>query len=110
MRWFSERSYSYNVTNPTNQLSVNYLPALVKQHDYSLANIYLYQTFPGLTVENYQDPLVKAGEIGQVVDFFYNFKKVEIIHINVGVYMIDRLISGKVFIIKGNDSTSRVIK
>jgi hypothetical protein len=75
MRWFSERSYSYNVTNPTNQLSINYLPALVKQHDYSLANIYLYQTFPGLTVENYQDPLVKAGEIGQVVDFFYNFKK-----------------------------------
>ena len=74
MRWFSERSYSYNVTNPTNQLSVNYLPALVKQHDYSLANIYLYQTFPGLTVDNWQDPLVKAGEIGQVVDFFYNFK------------------------------------
>lgn len=75
MRWFSERSYSYNVSNPTNQLSINYLPALVKQHDYTLANIYLYQTLPGLTIENYQDPLIKAGEIGQFVDFFYKFKK-----------------------------------
>ena len=63
MRWFSERSYGYPVSNPTNQLSVNYLPALVKQHDYSLANIYLYQTIPGLTIENYQDPLVKLEKL-----------------------------------------------
>jgi len=75
MRWFSERSFSYATTNPTNQLSINYLPALTKQHDYSLANIYIYQTLPGLTVENYQDPLIKAGEIGQSIDLFYNFKK-----------------------------------
>ena len=75
MRWFSERSYGYPVSNPTNQLSINYLPALVKQHDYSLANIYLYQTLPGLIVENYQDPLIKAGEIGQSIDLFYKFKK-----------------------------------
>ena len=75
MRWFSERSFSDPVSNQTNQLSLNYLPALVKQHDYSLANIYLYQTLPGLIIEQRDIPLLKAGEIGQVVDFFYNFKK-----------------------------------
>ena len=77
MRWFSERSFSDPISNQTNQLSMNYLPALVKQHDYSLANIYLYQTLPGLIVESRDenDAIIKAGEIGQVIDFFYNFKK-----------------------------------
>ena len=74
MRFFSERVFSDPLTNPTNQLSVNYLPALNKQHDYTLANIYLYQTQPGLTVQNY-DPIVKAGEIGHFIDLFYNIKK-----------------------------------
>ena len=75
MRLFSERAFGNAVNNPTNQLSINYLPALSKQHDYTLANIYLYQSQPGLFVENYENPLVKAGEIGQFVDLFYNFKK-----------------------------------
>ena len=75
MRWFSERALSFANYNPTNQLSVNYLPALTKQHDYTLANIYLYQSQPGLFIENYDIPLVKAGEIGQFIDLFYNFKK-----------------------------------
>jgi hypothetical protein len=74
MRFFSERVFSDPLNNPTNQLSVNYLPALNKQHDYTLANIYLYQTQPGLTVQNY-DPIVKAGEIGHFIDLFYNIKK-----------------------------------
>ena len=75
MRWFSERAQSNANNNPTNQLSVNYLPALSKQHDYTLANIYLYQSQPGLFIENYESPLVKAGEIGQFVDVFFNIRK-----------------------------------
>ena len=75
MRLFSERAFGNANNNPTNQLSVNYLPALSKQHDYTLANIYLYQSQPGLFIENYESPLIKAGEIGQFVDLFYNFKK-----------------------------------
>lgn len=75
MRFFSERSFGNANNNPTNQLSVNYLPALSKQHDYTLANIYLYQSQPGLFIENYEFPLIKAGEIGQFIDLFYNFKK-----------------------------------
>ena len=75
MRWFSEREYSNLVTNPTNQLSVNYLPALNKQHDYTLANIYLYQSQPGLIIDALENPVLRAGEIGQFVDLFYNFKK-----------------------------------
>ena len=75
MRFFSERGFANAVNNPTNQLSVNYLPALNKQHDYTLANIYLYQSQPGLFIENYENPLVKSGEIGQFIDLFYNFKK-----------------------------------
>ena len=75
MRWFSERAQSNANNNPTNQLSVNYLPALSKQHDYTLANIYLYQSQPGLFIESYETPLIKAGEIGQFIDVFYNIKK-----------------------------------
>ncbi len=75
MRSYSERSFSNVVNNPTNQLSLNYLPGLTKQHDYTLANIYLYQTQPGLTIESYESPIVKAGEIGQFVDLFYSVKK-----------------------------------
>jgi len=54
---------------------VNYLPALSKQQDYTLANIYLYQSQPGLFIENYESPLVKAGEIWQFVDVFFNIRK-----------------------------------
>ena len=75
MRWFSEREYGNLATNPTNQLSINYLPALNKQHDYTLANIYLYQSQPGLIIDYIENPLIRAGEIGQFIDLFYNFKK-----------------------------------
>ncbi|MDA0316616.1 MAG: DUF6029 family protein [Bacteroidetes bacterium] len=75
MRWFSERIQANANNNPTNQLSINYLPALSKQHDYTLANIYLYQSQPGLFIENYEYPFIKAGEIGQFIDVFFNMKK-----------------------------------
>ena len=75
MRFFSERSAMNLVNNPTSQMSMNYLPALTKQHDYTLANIYLYQSQPGLIVENYELPLLKSGENGASIDVFYNIKK-----------------------------------
>ena len=75
MRFYSERSFSNVINNPTSDLSMNYLPALTKQHDYTLANIYLYQAQPGLTVGSYESPLIKPGEIGESVDVFYNIKK-----------------------------------
>jgi|TARA_B110000967_G_scaffold31301_1_gene29647 hypothetical protein len=75
MRFYSERSFSNVINNPTSDLSMNYLPALTKQHDYTLANIYLYQAQPGLTVASYESPLIKPGEIGESVDVFYNIKK-----------------------------------
>ena len=75
MRFFSERSAMNLVNNPTSQMSMNYLPALTKQHDYTLANIYLYQSQPGLVIENYEFPLIKSGENGVSMDVFYNIKK-----------------------------------
>ena len=75
MRFFSERSFLNLNNNPTTQLSMNYLPALTKQHDYTLANIYIYQAQPGLVIENYGTPLIKSGEIGNSVDVFYKIKK-----------------------------------
>ncbi|MDC1266225.1 DUF6029 family protein [Flavobacteriaceae bacterium] len=75
MRFFSERSFLNLNNNPTTQLSMNYLPALTKQHDYTLANIYIYQSQPGLVIENYGTPLIKSGEIGNSVDVFYKIKK-----------------------------------
>ena len=73
---FTQKEAPLNLNNnPTSQLSLNYMPALTKQHDYTLANIYIYQAQPGLVVENYEFPLVKSGEIGESIDVFYNIKK-----------------------------------
>ena len=68
MSFYSQRDQSANIYN---QNIVNYLPALTKQHDYSLTNIYVYQAQPRLTF----NPLAKAGEIGGQVDVFYKIKK-----------------------------------
>jgi hypothetical protein len=75
MSFYSQREDGNLINNPTNRATLNYLPALTKQHDYTLANIYLYQTQPGLSVENYESPRVKAGEIGNQIDVFYKIKK-----------------------------------
>ena len=55
-----------------NMQNLNYLPTLTKQQDYSLANIYIYNVQPGLFLQNFGG---QAGEIGNIVDVFYNFKK-----------------------------------
>ncbi len=52
---------------------VNYTPALTKQHDYLLTNIFVYQAQSAVS---FLDPeLLKAGEIGGQLDMFYKIKK-----------------------------------
>lgn len=67
--FYSQRNLSGNVFN---QGVVNYIPSLTKQYDYSLTNIYVYQSQPGLRFEPGRN---KAGEIGGQVDVIYQFKK-----------------------------------
>jgi len=59
--------------NEFNESIVNYLPALTKQHDYSLTNLYVYAAQPD--VNFYVEDLTKAGEIGFQTDLYYSFKK-----------------------------------
>lgn len=75
MSFYSQREDMNLALNPTIRATLNYLPALTKQHDYTLANIYLYQTQPGLYVDNFEDPRVKAGEIGNQIDVYYKIKR-----------------------------------
>lgn len=49
---------------------MNYVPALTKQYDYSLQNIYVYQAQSNLDIF-----ASKSGEIGGQLDFYYNFDK-----------------------------------
>lgn len=70
MNLYSEREATGNIYNES---VVNYIPALTKQHDYLLTNIYVYQAQPQVS---FQDPsLLKSGEIGGQIDFYYNVKK-----------------------------------
>lgn len=74
MSFFSEREFA----NPAgefsryNLLSMNYIPALTKQQDYALTNIYVYNPQPSLQIANFAG---QAGEIGNQLDIFYTFKK-----------------------------------
>ena len=59
--------------NTFNESIINYLPALTKQHDYSLTNIYTYQSQPNVS---FVDPeLIKVGETGLQLDLYYFLKK-----------------------------------
>jgi hypothetical protein len=70
MSFYSERNATGNIYN---QNIINYIPALTKQHDYLLTNIYVYQAQPQVS---FQDPtLLKIGEIGGQIDLFYTLKK-----------------------------------
>ena len=72
MSFYTERQYNKPGSNLHNLSSMNYTPALTKQHDYSLTNIYVYNAQPGLNITN---NLGQAGEIGGQIDLFYNFKR-----------------------------------
>ena len=70
MGFFSERDAKGNAFNDR---IMNFVPSLTKQHHYNLANIYVYQAQPNVLLGD--ETLLKTGEIGGQVDFFYNFKK-----------------------------------
>ncbi len=72
MAFFSERDFAVPGGNQFIMSSINYWPALTKQQDYSLANIYIYQPQPFLYLQDFAG---QAGEIGGQFDLFYNFKK-----------------------------------
>jgi hypothetical protein len=66
---YTERSL---YRNSFNQGLLNYIPSITKQFDYSLTNIYVYQSQPNIRFEPDGN---KAGEIGGQIDAFFNFKK-----------------------------------
>ena len=58
--------------NIYNQQTLSYVPALTKQQDYLLTNIYVYNSQPRLVVNNIEK---RVGEIGFQNDIFYSFKE-----------------------------------
>lgn len=68
MNFFSDREAAGNQYNAN---IVNFIPALTKQHDYLLTNIYVYQAQPMIGLS----PYPKAGEIGGQFDIYYRFKE-----------------------------------
>lgn len=68
MTFFSERQLTGNAFNVG---MINYLPALTKQYDFALQNIFVYQSQPKYGIFNAE----KIGEIGGQFDVFYELKK-----------------------------------
>lgn len=68
MSFYSERDLLGNIYNNG---VINYVPALTKQYDFSLQNIYVYQAQPHLDFSQAQ----KAGEIGGQYDIYYDFEE-----------------------------------
>jgi len=58
--------------NLYNQQLLNYVPALTKQQDYLLTNIYVYNAQPRLVIETFDQ---HVGEVGTQVDLYYSIKK-----------------------------------
>ena len=52
---------------------LNYVPALTKQHHSQLANIYVFQAQNAVLFEGSE--IMRAGETGGQIDFFYTFEK-----------------------------------
>ena len=67
IQMYSERVLEGNSYNAG---VMNFIPGLSKQHDFSLANIYVYQAQPGISFAE-----EKVGEIGGQMDFFYTMKR-----------------------------------
>jgi hypothetical protein len=67
IQMYSERLLEGNSYNTG---VLNFVPGLTKQHDFSLANIYVYQAQPGISFGE-----EKFGEIGGQIDVFYTFKR-----------------------------------
>jgi hypothetical protein len=67
--FYSDRLAEGNVFN---QQLINYVPALTKQQDYLLTNIYVYNSQPRLIIESFDQ---RAGEVGSQTDLYYSFEK-----------------------------------
>jgi len=61
--------------NQYNQMLINYVPALTKQQDYLLANIYVYNSQPRLFFNHQNAFEARSGEIGTQWDVYYTAKK-----------------------------------
>ena len=69
---FSFYSDRYAEGNSYNELLINYVPALTKQHDYLLSNIYVYNAQSRLLMTGVENTV---GEVGTQVDVYYSFDK-----------------------------------
>lgn len=58
--------------NTYNQQVLNYVPALTKQQDYLLTNIYVYNAQPRLIINEANQ---QSGEVGTQLDIFYSIPK-----------------------------------
>ncbi|MFT4698976.1 MAG: hypothetical protein ACI9SJ_002134 [Flavobacteriaceae bacterium] len=58
--------------NVYNQQIINFVPALTKQQDYLLTNIYVYNAQPRLSIDEANQA---SGEVGSQLDVYYSFKK-----------------------------------
>jgi len=67
IQMYSDRMLEGNLYNAG---VMNFVPGLAKQHDVSLANIYVYQAQPSISFAE-----EKVGEIGGQFDLFYTFKR-----------------------------------
>lgn len=61
--------------NQYNQELINYVPALSKQQDYLLANIYVYNAQPRLFFNHNSKSEARSGEVGTQWDVYYTAKK-----------------------------------
>lgn len=75
--FLSEReptNYGNNITSLNfNDKIINFVPALTKQHHSNLANIYVFQAQN--RVDFISGEIMKAGETGGQIDFFYDIKE-----------------------------------
>lgn len=69
---FSFYSDRYAEGNQYNEQLINYVPAITKQHDYMLSNIYVYNSQPRLIFDEYEK---RSGEVGAQVDVYYSFDR-----------------------------------
>ncbi|MBW2936653.1 hypothetical protein KXJ69_00955 [Aureisphaera sp. CAU 1614] len=58
--------------NQFNQQLINFVPALTKQQDYLLTNIYVYNSQPRLLTDALEQ---RAGEVGTQTDIYFTFPK-----------------------------------
>lgn len=69
---FSFYADRYAEGNQFNEQLINYVPAITKQHDFLLNNIYVYNSQPRLLFDEFEQ---RAGEVGAQVDLYYTFDR-----------------------------------